>query len=121
MRDTVTDAVALVRLTQNQAAVHRDAGRGEQGRRLVYGGHTIGLAQASLSRLVPGLVHVVGWQHCDHVGPVFEDDVLSFRTELLAEQAAPPGRLRAVRVLVDAHRDGQPVAVLDWTPVIYCL
>jgi acyl dehydratase len=53
MRDTVTDAPALVRLTQNQAAVHRDARLGQGGRRLVYGGHTIGLAQASLTRLLP--------------------------------------------------------------------
>ena len=121
MRDAVTDAPALVRLTQNQAAVHRDARLGQQGRRLVYGGHTIGLAQASLARLLPSLAHVVGWHSCDHVGPVFEDDVLSFSSELTATQPLGGGRLMAFRLLVQAERDGldAPVPVLDWQPVVY--
>jgi acyl dehydratase len=121
MRDTVTDAPALVRLTQNQAAVHRDARRGQQGRRLVYGGHTVGLAQASLARLLPSLAHVIGWHSCDHVGPVFEDDVLSFSCELVAVQPVGGGRLMAFRVLVDAEREGldEPAQVLDWEPVVF--
>jgi acyl dehydratase len=121
MRDTVTDAPALVRLTQNQAAVHRDARLGQGGRRLVYGGHTIGLAQASLARLLPTLAHVIGWHSCDHVGPVFEDDVLSFTSELTAAQPLGGGRLLAFRVLVDAERVGldTPARVLDWQPVVF--
>jgi acyl dehydratase len=121
MRDSVTDAPALVRLTQNQAAVHRDARLGQQGRRLVYGGHTIGLAQASLARLVPSLAHVIGWHSCDHVGPVFEDDVLSFSSRLTATQPLGDGRLLAFRVLVHAEREGldAPAPVLDWQPVVF--
>jgi acyl dehydratase len=125
MRDTVTDAPALVRLTQNQAAVHRDARLGQQGRRLVYGGHTIGLAQASLARLLPSLAHVIGWHSCDHVGPVFEDDVLSFSSQLTATQPLADGRLLAFRVLVHAEREGAGVGgaesahVLDWQPVVF--
>ena len=121
MRDSVTDAPALVRLTQNQAAVHRDPRLGQQGRRLVYGGHTIGLAQASLARLLPSLAHVIGWHGCDHVGPVFENDVLSFSSELTGTHPVGGGRLLAFRVLVDAERDGldEPAPVLDWQPVVY--
>jgi hypothetical protein len=37
LRDTVTSAPELARLTQNLAAVHRDHTRGPGGRRLVYG------------------------------------------------------------------------------------
>ena len=118
-RDTVTNATALVRLTQNQAAAHRDPAHGQRGRRLVYGGHTIGLAQASLTRMVPNIATVLGWHSCDHVGPVFEDDVLSAGAELVAEAPAPGGRLLAFAVGVDAHRDGESTPVLDWRPVVY--
>ena len=122
LRDTVTDALALVRLTQNQAAAHRDARLGQGGRRLVYGGHTVALAQASLVRLVPSCATVLGWQSCDHTAPVFEDDVVSVEAELLAERPlATGGRLLAVAVRVEAERSGvdAPSAVLDWRPVLF--
>jgi hypothetical protein len=69
-------------------------------RRLVYGGHTIGLAQASLCRCFPGTAAVLGWQACDHPAPVFEEDVLTFHHTLLAERPSGSGRLRALRVEV---------------------
>jgi acyl dehydratase len=121
LRDTVTDAPALVRMTQNMAAPHRDARLGQRGKRLVYGGHTIGLAQASLVRLVPSMATVVAWHSCDHVGPVFEDDLLSVSAVLDATQEVGDGRLLAFTVLVDAERDGVdgPTRVLDWKPVVY--
>lgn len=121
LRDTVTDAPALVRLSQNLAAAHRDARLGQRGRRLVYGGHTIGLAQASLNRLVPSAATVVGWHSCDHVGPVFEDDVVSVSATLDGVQPTTGGRLLAFTVLVDAEGAGrdEPSRVLDWKPVIY--
>jgi 2-methylfumaryl-CoA hydratase len=121
MRDTVTDAPALVRLTQNLAGAHRDPRLGQRGRRLVYGGHTIGLAQASLVRLLPSAATVVAWHSCDHVGPVFEEDVLSVAAMLDAVQDVDGGRLLAFTVLVDAAREGadEPVAVLDWKPIVY--
>lgn len=121
LRDTVTQAPALVRLTQNLAAAHRDASLGQRGKRLVYGGHTIGLAQASLVRLVPNCATVVGWHSCDHTGPVFEDDVLTVRATLEAAVPHAGGRLLAFVVQVDASRDGldHPAAVLEWRPVLF--
>jgi acyl dehydratase len=118
LRDTVTGAIELARLTQNLAPVHRDATLGPRGRRLVYGGHTIGLAQASLARLLPSLATVVAWHQADHLQPVFEDDLLAFRATLLAEAPVPNGLLRAFAVVAGAERDGAPVDVLDWRPVV---
>jgi acyl dehydratase len=120
LRDTVTAAPELARLSQNLAPVHRDAAANEGGRRLVYGGHTIGLAQASLVRRMPGTATVLGWQSCDHPGPVFEGDVLSCRHSLLDEQEAAGGRLRAVLTEVTAERDGTDAGpVLDWRLVTW--
>jgi acyl dehydratase len=119
LRDTVSSAIELARLTQNLAPVHRDASLGQGGRRLVYGGHTIGLAQASLARLLPSLATVVGWHSCDHIGPVFEADVLSFRAELLDDRPLDGGgRLLAFSVIATTDRDGTPTDVLDWRPVV---
>ena len=119
LRDTVTGALLLVRLTQNQAPPHRDPAEGPSGQRLVYGGHTIGLAQASLARMMPGTATVVGWQSCDHLAPVYEEDVLAFHHTLLDERPVGDGRLRAVRVEVDADRDGEPTPVLDWRTIVW--
>lgn len=123
LRDTVTAAPELARLTQNLAPVHRDASLGQAGRRLVYGGHTIGLGQAALARQLPSLAAVVGWHSCDHIGPVFEDDVLAFRAELLDTAPVPGGRLLAFSVIATTERAGddgdpEPVDVLDWRPVV---
>ena len=119
LRDTVTGALLLVRLTQNQAPPHRDPAESPSGQRLVYGGHTIGLAQASLARMMPGTATVVGWQSCDHLAPVYEEDVLAFHHTLLDERSVGAGRLRAVRVEVDADRDGEPIPVLDWRTIVW--
>ena len=120
LRDTVTNAVALARLTLNQAPVHRDPALGPDGRRLVYGGHTIGLAQASLTRMFPDTATVLGWQACDHLAPVFEKDVLGFHHTLLDERSAAGGRLRAIRVEADAQGgEDPPRPVLDWRVVTW--
>ena len=120
LSDTVTQATALVRLTQNLAAAHRDARLGQRGKRLVYGGHTIGLAQASLIRLLPNAATVIGWHSCDHTGPVFEDDVLSTSATLDDACNHHGGRLLAFHVVVEATREGidEPLPVLDWRPVL---
>lgn len=73
--DVVSSAPELARLTLNVATVHHDAQAGE-GRRLVYGGHTIGLALAQAARALPSLVTVAAWHGCDHLGPVHEGDTL---------------------------------------------
>ena len=119
LRDTVTDAPALVRLTQNLAPPHRDASLGQGGKRLVYGGHTVGLAQAGLVRLLPTAATVVGWHLCDHTGPVFEDDVVDVAATVDAVQPVANGRLLGFTVIVRAERNGaDPVPVLDWRPIV---
>ncbi len=122
LRDTVTDAPALVRLTQNLAPIHRDASLGQGGKRLVYGGHTVGLAQAGLVRLLPTAATVVGWHLCDHSGPVFEDDVVDVTATLDMTEPVANGRLLAFTVIVRAERGGaDPVPVLDWRPIVLAL
>jgi acyl dehydratase len=112
--DVVTSAPELARLTLNLASIHHDAALGE---RLVYGGHTIGLAAAQLSRAFPGLVTIVGWLGCDHTGPVREGDTLH-STVTVGERTALPdgGGLVFLRVRVAAAPVGQKSAadVLDW-------
>lgn len=120
--DVVSSAPELARLTLNIAATHHD--RRTAGRRLVYGGHTIGLALAQAGRLLPNIATVLGWRSCDHLGPVYEGDTVY--SELSIERAEPlPGERGGVLDLssrvfalgedatensaVDQHRP-----VLDW-------
>lgn len=120
LREPVTEAQTLVRITQNLAAAHRDTARGQQGRRLVYGGHTVGLAQAALSRIDPGIATVLGWHSCDHLAPVFEEDLLSFSVVLEDSTPHKQGNIAAYRVTATAHRpDSEPVDVLSWIPVVW--
>ena len=111
--DVVSGAPELARLTLNIAAVHHDLR--PQGQRLVYGGHTIGLALAQASRLLPNLATVLGWESCDHTGPVYEGDTL--HSELRVEAAEPlpqGGGLLRLRSLVSAADPGGDRPVLDW-------
>ena len=85
--ETVTCAPELARLTLNVATAHTDATGSAHGRRLVYGGHTISIAAAHAARAIPAIATIVAWEGCDHLGPVFEGDVL--RTELRVEQRGP--------------------------------
>lgn len=108
--DVVSSAPELARLTLNVAATHHDSR--VAGRRLVYGGHTIGLALAQASRLLPNLATVLGWQSCDHTAPVYEGDTLY--SELHIESARD--NVLGLRSLVyaagvDGESDRQ---VLDW-------
>ncbi len=115
--ETVTAAPELARLTLNLAMAHTDATSGTRGRRLVYGGHTISVAAAHAARAIEGIATIVAWERADHLGPVFECDVL--RTELSVEQTTPldtGGGLAGLRAVVSAVRDGadEPQPVLDW-------
>jgi acyl dehydratase len=113
--DVVSSAPELARLTLNVAAVHHDVTR--SGRRLVYGGHTIGIAASQLSRALPNLVTIVGWEACDHTAPVYEGDTLNSEVELERTTPLPGGgRLAHLRSRLTAVRDGggDPVRVLDW-------
>jgi acyl dehydratase len=111
--DVVSGAPELARLTLNIAAVHHDnAAAG--GRRLVYGGHTIGLALAQANRALPSIVTVAGWHGCDHLGPVYEGDTL--RSLLTVERVEPlPGSGGLVHLRSRVRADGpEPREVLDW-------
>lgn len=119
LADTVSSARELVRLTQNLAAAHRDDRVGIDGRRLVYGGHTVALAQASLSRMLPDLLTVLAWRSCSHVAPVFEDDLLQFTTTVDAVVTSGDFRLADLTVTATAYRGGtKPTDVLRWSPVV---
>ena len=112
--DVVTCAPELARLTLNIAATHHDSR--VSGRRLVYGGHTIGLALAQASRLLPNLVTVLGWQSCYHTGPVYEGDTLYSDLHIEAAEELPGDRggVLSLRSLVSAAGDGEDRPVLDW-------
>lgn len=119
-RDTVTSAPEIVRLTLNMAMTHTDAGRSVYGRRLVYGGHTISLAAAQLSRILPELATILCWYRCDHVAPVFEEDIL--KSVITVNDVLPlaTGRVLKLGVEVFAERGGNApepgdnIKVLDW-------
>ena len=113
--DIVSNAPELARLTLNIAATHHDSRVG--GRRLVYGGHTIGLALAQASRLLPNLATVLGWESCDHTGPVHEGDTLYSELHVESAVATDNGGVLVLRSLVYAvsDADGEPDRpVLDW-------
>jgi acyl dehydratase len=115
--DVVSAAPELARLSLNVATAHHDA-TGPSGRRLVYGGHTIGVAASHLTRALPNLVTIVAWHGCDHLGPVFEGDTLFSEVELeRVEPLAASGALVHLRCRVRAVRDGEQLDVLDWRPV----
>jgi acyl dehydratase len=113
--DVVSSAPELARLTLNIAAVHHDSR--VVGRRLVYGGHTIGLALAQATRLLPNLAAVLGWQSCDHTGPVYEGDTLYSDLHIESAELTDNGGVLGLRSLVYAVGDPQSEPerqVLDW-------
>jgi len=113
--DVVSAAPELARLSLNVAAAHLDGVGNPQGRRLVYGGHTIGLVCSQVVRCLPGMLTVVGWHSCDHTGPVFEGDTIRSEVELeRAEPLAGGGGLVHLRARAEALREDGPVEVLDW-------
>jgi acyl dehydratase len=112
--DVVSSAPELARLTLNIAAVHHDSRIG--GRRLVYGGHTIGLALAQATRLLPNVATVLGWQSCDHTGPVHEGDTLYSELHIDSAEPTANGGVLGLRSLVYAvsETNPEPRQVLDW-------
>lgn len=107
----VSSAPELARLTLNVTAVHHDATR--DGRRLVYGGHTIGIAASHVTMALPDLATIVAWKRCDHLAPVSEGDTLF--TDVTLEDADTAAGLLHLRARVTARREGaDPSPVLDW-------
>lgn len=112
--DLVSSAPELARLTMNLATIHHDGTR--DGQRLVYGGHTIGLAAAQVTRAFPALVTILGWDGCDHLGPVREGDTVhcAIAVERL-EALSGGGGLAHLRCRARATGlDGTRSDVLDW-------
>jgi len=112
--DVVSSAAELARLTLNVARTHSDDQAGE---RLVYGGHTIGLALTQAVRALPELVTVVAWHGCDHTGPVREGDTLTSAVTVERVDPGPAGgRLAHLRSVVTARSGpgGTVRDVLDW-------
>jgi acyl dehydratase len=111
--DVVSSAPELARMTLNIAATHHDWRVGEQ--RLVYGGHTIGLALAQATRALPNLVTVLGWQSCDHTGPVHEGDTLYSELHIDEAVPLPDGRGGVLKLRSLVYAVGDPDRqVLDW-------
>jgi acyl dehydratase len=114
--DVVSSAPELARLTMNLAAIHHDRTASSTGERLVYGGHTIGIALAQITRALPSLLTVIAWHDCDHVGPVREGDTL--HSEIGIEKCEPReggGGFVHLRSQVEAtDLAGNRSAVLDW-------
>jgi acyl dehydratase len=114
--DVVSAAPELARLSLNVATAHSDRGVASSGRRLVYGGHTIGIAAAQATRALPNLVTIAGWHGCDHLAPVYEGDTLHSELELERREPLPGGGgLVHLRSQVRALRDDDTSDdVLDW-------
>lgn len=111
--DVVSSAPELARITLNIAATHHDSRVG--GQRLVYGGHTIGLALAQVTRCLPNLVTVLGWQSCDHTGPVHEGDTLYSQIHVDEVTPLPGGRGGVLSLRSLVYTVGDPDRqVLDW-------
>jgi acyl dehydratase len=111
--DVVSNAAELARLTLNIAATHHDSR--VAGQRLVYGGHTIGIAMAQATRLLPNLVTVLGWESCDHTGPVHEGDTLYSELHVDGATALPGGRGGVLKLRSLVYAVGDPDRqVLDW-------
>ena len=113
--ETVTAAPELARLTLNVATAHTDATGSAHGRRLVYGGHTISIAAAHVTRALPDWPR--SWP-----GPAAIIWVRSSRAMCFARSCASrvssrsaDGGLVDLRALVSAHRpDDEEAPVLDW-------
>lgn len=112
--DVVSSAPELARLTGNVAMIHHDAAAAG-GTRLVYGGHTIGLALHQIHRALPGLATVLQWRSCDHLAPVREGDSLRTTIEVTGLTDHGPARVLDLRAVVTATTPaGASSDVLDW-------
>ena len=106
--DVVSAAPELARLSLNVAHVHHDRNAQRDGQRLVYGGHTIGLAAAQATRSLPEIVTFVGWHSCEHLAAVHEGDTLLSELELERyEPLESGGALAHLRSRVQAIGDAR--------------
>lgn len=117
--DPVVGALELVRATGNLAKAHRDSRYGQGGHRLVYGGHTLSLAQAALSRRITCEHVVVGWQSCSHPAPVFEEDLLTTRVTGFSALHDSES-LSLSKIEVETHTgEGDAISTVQrWAPIV---
>jgi acyl dehydratase len=115
-RDTITSAPELVRMTLNMAMAHTDARLSYLGQRLVYGGHVIAIAFAQVTRALPNLLTMLGWESCDHTAPALEGDRIRSEVTVLEAQATPSGTILKLHARSHAARGDQDDEnqVLDW-------
>lgn len=114
--DVVSSAPELARLSLNLAHAHHDRFRQPAGR-LVYGGHTIGIGLAQLTRTLPNLVTVSGWRSCDHLGPVREGDTVTSSISVEGVSTVEDGWTSlGLRIEVEARSEpgAEKTPVLDW-------
>ena len=125
-KDCITNAPELVRLTGNIALTHTDPTSSYTKRRLVYGGHTIALAFAQILRAFPNLVTILGWQGCDHLAPVNEEDVI--KSEFIVKKMRRHSEGNIIELTCSSYvvgnalnvdKDYSPVKVLKWDLVIF--
>jgi acyl dehydratase len=124
-RDTVTSAPELVRASLNMAMAHTDLRLSYLGERLVYGGHTIFMSFAAVTRALPNLLALLAWDRCDHLAPVLEGDRLRTEFTLTARRDAPAGvggqllqlqaECYAARGPIVAGQAEAETRVLDWS------
>jgi acyl dehydratase len=113
--ETVTAATELARLSLNMAHTHTDAGASAHGRRLVYGGHVIGVAASHVTRVLPDLASILAWESCDHLGPTFEGERLHSRVAITTCEPLADGGLVHLRVTTTSTGDDERARdVLDW-------
>jgi 2-methylfumaryl-CoA hydratase len=119
-RDTITCAPELVRVSLNMAMAHTDSRLSYLGERLVFGGHTIFMCFAQLTRGLPNLLGLLAWDSCDHVAPVVEGDRLrtTFVVTNVVPLAADEGGGSLLRIAAECYAArGEPeteTRVLDW-------
>jgi 2-methylfumaryl-CoA hydratase len=122
-RDTVTGAPELVRMTLNMAMMHIDAEASYIDKRLVYGGHTLGIAFAQVTRALPNLLTILGWESVEHRGPVAEGDRIRSDLTVLDIKQSAVGAMLKLLVRSYATRnsgcDGEQ-GVLDWMLWVLC-
>ena len=116
LRDHVDLAAPFARLTFNQAAVHRDVTMTANGKRLVYGGHVQGLAQASLHADAAGPRHRAGLGRLRPRRP---------RLRGRPDRVPPPARrgrhLPAAAACCGSRRSARAhgTDILRWTPIAW--
>ena len=73
-----------------------------------------------MARVLPSLATVLCWYNCDHLAPVFEEDILSSVISVQGSREAGTGRILDLNIEVFADRGKQApekennVKVLDW-------